>query len=88
MWKCLISDYEKYGCVKNPEEFPPRKRARQAIMQRNFERTEQRYGRSMYEPGKATSYEGPMDNETQYERVQTGAKGRINRGHKNHNRQN
>lgn len=42
----------------------------------------------MFEPGKASSYEVPMENEILNERVQTDAKGRINSGHNNHNRQN
>ena len=63
VWKELISEYEKRGCVKTPKEFPPPKVPRWLRMKRNIERTRERFGDSMFERGTATSYEGPVDDE-------------------------
>ena len=65
VWKRLIQHYDQRGCIKTPEEFPPRniRKTRQQIMEEAQERTYRRYGESIFEKGEATSYEGNYDAE-------------------------
>ncbi|KAH3696710.1 hypothetical protein DPMN_084186 [Dreissena polymorpha] len=62
-WNTILEDYEHYGCVKTPMEFPPpnTRLTRQEIMARARAQSYRRYGETIYERGEATSYVGPVD---------------------------
>lgn len=62
VWKKLINHYEERGCLRTPEDFPPRSsRTRRQIMEENKEENKRRYGESMFIKGEATSYTGSFD---------------------------
>lgn len=53
MWKKLLQQYEERGCIKTPEDFPPKKGIMKNIME-----NERRYGDFIYTKGEVTSLEG------------------------------
>ena len=62
VWRKLIQHYENRGCIKTPNEFPPRiTRTRLERMEENKLESERRYGESMFKKGEATSYTGSFD---------------------------
>ncbi|WAR23847.1 HELZ2-like protein [Mya arenaria] len=65
LWKKLVEHYDRRGCVKTPEEFPPSgiKKTRQEMLLEKQANNMRRYGDEMFVSGegKATDYEGPFD---------------------------
>ncbi|KAH3699107.1 hypothetical protein DPMN_074061 [Dreissena polymorpha] len=61
-WSKILDEYDHYECVKTPEEFPPPNTSltRQEVMARAKAQCYRQYC-EIYEPGKATSYDGPFD---------------------------
>ncbi|XP_052254960.1 helicase with zinc finger domain 2-like isoform X4 [Dreissena polymorpha] len=62
-WNTILEDYEHYGCIKTPQEFPPpnKRLPRREIMAREQAHNYRRHGETIYERGQATSYDGPID---------------------------
>ncbi|XP_052774243.1 helicase with zinc finger domain 2-like isoform X1 [Mya arenaria] len=65
IWKKLVEHYDRRGCIKTPEEFPPKgtKKTRQEILLERQANVLRMYGDEMFVSGegKATDYEGPFD---------------------------